>query len=166
MYVNYIFPWPDRRGLFSVALNSEALAAENLCYGAGSASCWPAASKRILLIADGSLGSLLKKLIEKYLPDTWVKLATPYTHTELVYRELFLDDYRMIILTNSGFLPVYIPEIAEDIKECLPDIKIVVFSGYTDPHFITDLMDISIDWFQPLPFRIEEAKDKLREMLQ
>ncbi len=90
-----------------------------------------------------------------------------YDRPEEVYTGLSQKRYDMIVILPfvSGLHYDLVPELVSQIKKAYPHIKIVVLSGLTTPKFISDLNQSGIDGFFPMPFKVADLVQKIREIL-
>lgn len=73
--------------------------------------------------------------------------------------------YDLVLPTNLGLSPWYIPELVSAIKKIHPETKILVASGYCELPFAIDLKRRGIDDFFSLPYDPDELLRRVSELI-
>jgi len=83
---------------------------------------------------------------------------------EIVLR-LSKTQYDLVVPTNLGLSPWYIPLLVSEIRTAHGTAKIVAISGYASLEVALDLAKRGIDDFIPLPFESMEVSQRINEIL-
>ncbi len=92
-----------------------------------------------------------------------VNFIAPYNRLEIVYTELARNHYDMVIPTN--FVLTRITELVEEIRRRIPQIKIIVISGYISVSFQAQLKANGVDIILTVPFQPNVLLQSVRNEL-
>jgi ActR/RegA family two-component response regulator len=73
--------------------------------------------------------------------------------------------YDLVVPTNLGLSPLYIPQLVSEIKRRNTTAKIIAISGYASLEVALDLAKRGIDDFVPLPFESTKVSERINELL-
>ena len=62
------------------------------------------------------------------------------------------DRYDLLLVTNNSLVPDHIREVVSGVRSAYPALPILVVSGFTEPEFITDLVQRGANEVIPMPF--------------
>lgn len=117
----------------------------------------------LVIAATTNLGMILKEILQA---DGYeVKIIEADNRLFEVYDELARNEYQILIPTNNSLTPAAILELVPEVTLRFPKIKMVVLSGFQEPEFMARIKTNSISDFFPLPFKIDEFRKRIKELL-
>ena len=87
-------------------------------------------------------------------------------HLQQIKKDLSDTQYDVVIPTNSGLSPWYIPELVSFIKHSHARTKVVVVSGHDNVDFVLDLTRRGIDDFFFIIHEDGELLRRIKELLK
>ena len=124
-------------------------------------------TKRILLITDPEEvpSVLLGRLLHGRGNEMDVMAVYNQGDLEKVHDRLAAKAYDLLIPSNLGLSPWYIPALASYARELYPALKIMVISGWNPPDFVQDLNARGINDFVHVPMQEEDLQRRIRRLL-
>jgi DNA-binding NtrC family response regulator len=124
-------------------------------------------TKRILLITDpeGTPSALLGWLFHGRGNKVDVMAVYNQGDLEKVHDRLTAKAYDLLIPSNMGLSPWYIPALVSHARDLYPALKIMVISGWSSPDFVQDLHIRGIHDFVHVPMQEEDLQRRARRLL-
>ncbi|HEX7573031.1 MAG TPA: hypothetical protein VF514_08040 [Bacteroidota bacterium] len=82
-----------------------------------------------------------------------------------VYERLTAITYDLLIPSNLGLSPGYIPALVSSARQRQSTLKILVISGWDSPEFFQDLNTRGIHDYVLLPIRAEDLQERIFRLL-
>jgi len=106
----------------------------------------------VLIVAGREgLGPFFSAFLEKFL-GCRSNVVGAYGGLEEVLSALCQDRYDLLLVTNNSLVPDQIQEVVSGVRPAYPSLPILVVSGFTEPEFITDLVQRGANEIIPMPF--------------
>ena len=124
-------------------------------------------TRRILLLTDpeGVPSALLGRLLYGRGNEMDVMAVYNQGDLEKVHDRLASKAYDLLIPSNLGLSPWYIPALVSYARELYPALKIMVISGWSSPDFVQDLNTRGIHDFVHVPMQEEDLQRRVQRLL-
>jgi hypothetical protein len=124
-------------------------------------------TRRILLITDPEEvpSALPGRLLHGRGNEMDVMAVYNQGDLEKVHDRLAAKAYDLLIPSNLGLSPWYIPALVSYAMELYPALKIMVISGWSSPDFVQDLDTRGINDFVHVPMQEEDLQRRIRRLL-
>ena len=128
---------------------------------------FPSLKKKVLLIAskDEPIQVIFAEVLYKdgFQVDVLECINEP--DLALILQRLANTQYDLIVPTNLGSSPYYIPQLVSEVRKEKQSPAIVVISGHAPLEFVTDLRKRGVDDFFPMPFQYREVDNRISQLL-
>ncbi len=128
---------------------------------------WHAKAWRMLFVADPmeAPASFVRQLLHG--PEVNLDITPGYDQSEPdnVYERLNAITYDLLIPSNLGLSPGYIPALVSSTRQRHSTLKILVISGWDSREFFQDLDTRGIHDYVLLPIRAEDLQERIFRLL-
>jgi response regulator RpfG family c-di-GMP phosphodiesterase len=128
---------------------------------------WHARAWRMLFVADPMEAPT--SFVRHLLRGPGVRLDITPGHDQSkpdnVYERLNAITYDLLIPSNLGLSPGYIPALVSFTRQRQSTLKILVISGWNSPEFFQDLNTRGIHDYVLLPMRAEDLQERIFRLL-
>lgn len=105
----------------------------------------------LIIAGREDLGPFFSAFLEKLL-GCRSNVVGAYGGLKDVLIALSQDRYDLLLVTNNSPGPDQIREVVSGVRSAYPSLPIIVVAGFTEPEFISDLVQRGADEVIPLPF--------------
>jgi DNA-binding response OmpR family regulator len=105
----------------------------------------------LILAGREDLGPFFSAFLEKLL-NCRSNVVGAYSGLKDVLSVLSQDRYDLLLVTNNSLVQDQIQEVISGVRSAYPALPILVVSDFTEPGFITDLVQSGANEVIPMPF--------------